>query len=202
MTLKELKTIVADVNATNIRLGGFCDEYIKLHDELQIKVDEQCQKVKIVNTDFFDNSLPIFGASETKARILSLPEVYDCYEVLLCGLENADTTEIQVKCIKKAVRLDDPSDSKNAGLCLLGPVYHLPYRVAIIFADTRKAWDTFIADSNYWDNTYGEAYVYDEFRTEQECEEFIRSFAEDIDESVGDRVIKIKDERLKMKDGN
>ena len=194
MTLKELKTIVANINATNIRVGGFCDEYSNLHDELQIKVDEQYQEVQIVNTEFFDN-LPVFGASETKARILSLPEMYDDYEVLLYGLENATTHEIHIKCIWKAVRLDDPTDNLNAGLCLLGPVRHLPYRVAIIFADTRKAWDLDIADSDYWDNTYGEAYVYDEFRTEQEREEFIQSYANDIDESVGDRVIKIKDEK-------
>ena len=70
---------------------------------------------------------------------------------------------------------------------------HKPYRVAIIFADTRKVWDTFIADSGYWDNTYCEAYVYDEFRTEQEREEFIHQYADEIDQSVGDRVIKIKD---------
>ena len=195
MTLKELKTIVANINATNIRVGGFCDEYSNLHDELQIKVDEQYQEVQIVNTEFFDHSLPVFGASETKARILSLPEAYDDYEVLLRGLENATTHEIHIKCIWKAVRLDDPTDDLNAGLCLLGPVRHLPYRVAIIFADTRKAWDLDIADSDYWDNTYGEAYVYDEFRTEQEREEFIQSYANDIDESVGDRVIKIKDEK-------
>lgn len=193
MILKELKTIVANINATNIRVGGFCDEYSKLHDELQIKVDEQHQEVQIVNTEFFNNSLPVFGASETKARILSLPEAYDGYEVLLHGLENADTTVLYVKSIKKAVRLDDPADSQNAGLCLLGPVKHKPYRVAIIFADTRKVWDTFIADSGYWDNTYGEAYVYDEFRTEQEREEFIHQYADEIDQSVGDRVIKIKD---------
>ncbi len=195
MTLKELKTIVANINATNIRVGGFCDEYSNLHDELQIKVDEQYQEVQIVNTEFFDHSLPVFGASETKARILSLPEAYDDYEVLLRGLENATTHEIHIKCIKKAVRLDDPINSQNAGLCLLGPVRHLPYRVAIIFADTRKAWDLDIADSDYWDNTYGEAYIYGEFRTEQEREEFIQSYANDIDESVGDRVIKIKDEK-------
>ena len=190
MILKELKTIVANINATNIRVGGFCDEYSKLHDELQIKVDEQHQEVQIVNTEFFNNSLPVFGASETKARILSLPEAYDGYEVLLHGLENADTTVLYVKSIKKAVRLDDPADSQNAGLCLLGPVKHKPYRVAIIFADTRKVWDTFIADSGYWDNTYGEAYVYDEFRTEQEREEFIHQYADEIDQSVGDRVIR------------
>ena len=189
MTLKELKTIVANINATNIRVGGFCDEYSNLHDELQIKVDEQHQEVQIVNTEFFNNSLPVFGASETKARILSLPEAYDGYEVLLHGLENADTTVLYVKSIKKAVRLDDPADSQNAGLCLLGPVRHLPYRVAIIFADTRKAWDLDIADSDYWDNTYGEAYVFGEFRTGQEREEFIHQYADKIDRSVGDRLI-------------
>ncbi len=191
MTLKELKTIAADINATNIRVGGFCDKFSKLHDELQILVNEQYQEVKIVNTEFFDHSIPVFGASETKARILSLSELYDSYEVLMHGLENADTHEIHVKCIKKGVRLDDPSDSRNAGLCLLGPVRHLPYRVAIVFADTRKAWDPDMADSDYWDNTYGEAYVYDEFRTEQEREEFIQSYADVIDESVGDKIIRI-----------
>ena len=118
MTLKELKTIVANINATNIRVGGFCDEYSNLHDELQIKVDEQYQEVQIVNTEFTDLSLPVFGTSETKARILSLPEAYDDYEVLLHGLENATTHEIHIKCIWKAVRLDDPINSQNAGICL------------------------------------------------------------------------------------
>ena len=189
MTLKELKTIVANINATNIRVGGFCDEYNNLHDELQIKVDEQYQEVQIVNTEFTDLSLPVFGASETKARILSLPEAYDDYEVLLHGLENATTHEIHIKCIWKAVRLDDPTDNLNAGLCLLGPVRHLPHRVAIIFADTRKAWDLDIADADCWDNTYGEAYVFGEFRTGQEQEEFIHQYADKIDRSVGDRLI-------------
>ncbi|MBR6979373.1 MAG: hypothetical protein IKH88_06015 [Prevotella sp.] len=185
-----MKTIVANINATNIRVGGFCDEYSNLHDELQIKVNEQYQEVLIVNTEFSDHSLHVFGASETKARILSLPEAYNDYEVLLHGLENATTHEIHIKCIMKAVRLDDPINSQNAGLCLLGPVRYLPYRVTIIFADTRKAWDLDIADPDYWDNTYGEAYVFGEFRTEQEREEFIQSYANDIDESVGDRVIR------------
>ena len=186
MTLKELKTIVANINATNIRLGGFCDEYANLHDELQIKVDEQCKEVQIVNTEFTDHSLPVFGASETKARILSLPEAYDDYEVLLRGLVNATTHEIHIKCIWKAVRLDDPTDDLNAGLCLLGPVRHLPFRVTIIFADTRKAWDLDIADADCWD---GEPYVFGEFRTRQEREEFLHQYADKIDQSVGDRVI-------------
>ena len=187
MTLQELKTIVANISATNIRIGGFCEKYINLHDELQLKVDELHQEVQIVNTYFYDTNLPIFGVSETKARILTLPKAYDSYEVVLCGLENNTTLDVFVKRIKKTVRLDDPSNSQNAGLCLLGPVRHLPFCVTIIFADTRRL---DMGDSNIRPNELLEPYVYKEFWTEEERENFIKSYADDIDESVGDRVIR------------
>ena len=90
MTLQELKSMVANINAANIRVGGFCEDYGKLHDELQLHVDKQHRAIQIVNTEFYAD-LPVFGPSETKARILSLPEAYDRYEVLLVGWENADS---------------------------------------------------------------------------------------------------------------
>lgn len=192
MILKELKEIVANINATNIRVGGFCKDYSKLHDELQLIVDDLHKQVCIDNTEFFDKDTPVFGASETKARILSLPEAYDEYEVLLSGLENADTSTQHVKRIKKVIRLDDPSDSQNVGLSLQGPVFHLPYIVAIIKADTTLAWDEegYMYYNEYYVNGYGEPFIYDEFWTEQEREDFIQSYADIIDESVGDRVIR------------
>lgn len=191
MTLKELKAIVANINATNIRVGGFCKEYSKLHDELQLKVDDLHKQVEIVNTEFYEN-LPVFGTSETKARILSLPETVDDYEVLLSGLENADTSTIHVKGIKKVVRLDDPSNSQNVGLSLQGPVFHLPYIVTIIKADTTLAWDEegYMYMNEYCVNGDGEPFIYNEFWTEQEREDFILSYADIIDESVGDRIIR------------
>lgn len=190
MILKELKAIVANINATNIRIGGFCKEYRKLHDEFQLKIDDLHKLVSIVNTEFYKD-LPIFGTSETKARILSLPEACDEYEVLLDGLENAHACVILLKSIKKVVRLDDPSDSQNVGLCLKGPVFHKPYIVTIIMADTSCSWDD---DMLIWDkynlNGRGEFFIYDEFWTEQEREDFILSYADIFDESVGDRVIR------------
>ena len=192
MALKELKAIVANINATNIRVGGFCKEYSKLHDELQLEVDDQHKKVSIVNTDFFSKDFPVFGASETKARILSLPETIDDYEVLLSGFENADTTTQNVKSIKKVVRLDDPSDSQNVGLSLQGPVFHFPYSATIIFADTTCAWDEegYMYYNEYCVNGYDEPFIHRDFWTEQEREDFIQSYADVIDESVGDRVIR------------
>ena len=186
MKLKELKTIVANINATTIRIGGFCEEYSQLHDELQLKTDERKRLILIVNT-YFEEDLPMFGPSETKARILTLPEAYDSYEVLLQGLENAYTQDRHLKSIMKAVRLDDPSDSRNAGLRLLGPIFHLPYRVMIVFADTRP----YSSDvPKRMGRGCEETYIYDEFWTEQEREDFIRSYADIIDESVGDRVVR------------
>ena len=191
MILKELKAIVANINAVNIRMGGFCKDYDKLHEELQLKVDDLHQQVSIVNTEFYENS-PVFGASETKARILSLPETIDDYEALLSGLENADTSEILVKSIKKVVRLDDPSDSQNVGLSLQGPVFHLPYIATIIKADTTLAWDEegYMYMNEYCVNGDGEPFIYREFWTEQEREDLIQSKADIINESVGDRVIR------------
>ncbi|MBR2102987.1 MAG: hypothetical protein IJ928_09575, partial [Prevotella sp.] len=90
-------------------LGGFCEDYAKLHDELQLHVDKQHRAIQIVNTDFYADQ-PVFGPSETKARILSLPEAYDRYEVLLVGWENADSETPYRKRVVKAVRLDNPSD--------------------------------------------------------------------------------------------
>ena len=87
------------------------------------------------------------------------------------------------KRVVKAVRLDNPSDIRHAGLCLLGPVFHRPYGAAILFADTRRPY------GGEW-----EPYVYDEFWTEKEREDFIQSYAGHIDETVGDRVIRLHHE--------
>lgn len=190
MKLQELKKIVAGINAANIRLGGFCEKYKWLHDQLQIKVDKERKQVLLVNT-FFDENLPVFNPSETKARILVLPETYDNYEVLLSGCENAKTDVILMKRIKKAIRMDDPANAQNAGLCLLGPVYHLPYSVTIVFADTR--WESNVEKATDLLNVYeqdDEIFIYHEFWTEQEREDFIREHAEFIDELVGDRIIR------------
>ena len=53
MTLQELKSMVANINAANIRVGGFCEDYGKLHDELQLHVDKQHRAIQIVNTEFW-----------------------------------------------------------------------------------------------------------------------------------------------------
>ena len=185
MKLKELKAIVANVNADNLRLAGFCDDYNKMPEQNQFKVIEQMKTVCIFNMDFEDD-LPVFGPSETKEQILSLSSEFDDYEVLLVGGEEVDC-EPELKRVKKTRRLDDPSDSCNAGLCLLGPMYHSQYRVLIVFADTRKAKEEDMDDICV--NEWGEAYLSEEFDTTEEREQFVLQHREFIDESVGDRII-------------
>ena len=186
MKLKELKAIVVSVDADNLRLAGFCDEYSKMPEKNQLMVIEESKNVCIFNMDFEDD-LPVFGPSETKDKILSLPSEYDDYEILLVGGEEIDC-EPELKSVMKTRRLDDPSDSRNAGLCLMGPMFHKPYRVIIIFADTRKAVnDEFNEDICV--NEWGESYLSDEFDTKEERERFVLQYKERIDESVGDRII-------------
>ena len=96
--------------------------------------------------------------------------------------------EQELKSVMKTRRLDDPSDSRNAGLCLMGPMFHKPYRVLIVFADTRKVVnDEF--DDDICVNEWGESYLSDEFDTKEERERFVLQYRERIDESVGDRII-------------
>ena len=189
MTLRELKAIVAQIEAPNLRLAGFCNDYNKMFEEHQIKVDIPRQRVCIINT-LFEDDLPVFGPSETKARILSVPTEYDHYELILMGWEEQDINVIYPKRILKTERLDDPKDETNAGLRLLGPVYHLPYRVTIVFADTRMNAQAKYADLDFIVNSYEEAYISEEFETEEEREHFIKEHADYIDESVGDRIIR------------
>ena len=188
MKLKELKAIVANVDTENLRLAGFCDEYDKMPKKNQFKVIEQMQTICIFNMNFVDD-LPVYGSSETKEQILSLSSDYDDYEVLLVGSEEANR-EPELKRIMKTRRLDDPTDPRSSGLCLLGPMYHKPYRVLMIFADTRKA----IADEfkdNICVNEWGESCYSEEFDTEEELEQYVLRHKGIVDESVGDRIIYI-----------
>lgn len=189
MTLRELKAIVAQIEAPNLRLAGFCNDYNKMFEEHQIKIDIPGQRVFIINT-LFEDDLPVFGSSETKARILSVPAEYDHYELILWGWEEQDINVIYVKRILKTKRLDDPNSETNVGLCLLGPANHHPYRVTIVFADTRMTAQARYADLDFLVNSYDEAYIAEEFDTKEERENFIKEHAVYIDESVGDRIIR------------
>lgn len=188
MTLRELKAIVAQIEAPNLRLAGFCNDYKKMFEEYQIEVDIPRQRVYISN-DAIDD-LPVFGPSETKARILSVPAEYDHYELILDGCEEQDINVCHIKRVLKTERLDDPQNDANAGLCLLGPVAHSPYRATIVFADTRMNAQARYADLDFSETSYCEAYITKEFETEEKRENFIKEHADYIDESVGDRIIR------------
>lgn len=191
MTLRELKAIVAQIEAPNLRLAGFCNDYKKMFEEYQIEVDIPRQRVYINNDAItFEDDLPVFGPSETKARILSVPAEYDHYELILMGCEEQDTCVCHVKRVLKTERLDDPQNDANAGLCLLGPVAHSPYRATIVFADTRMNAQARYADLDFSETSYCEAYITKEFETEEKRENFIKEHADYIDESVGDRIIR------------
>lgn len=178
---------MSGVDADTLRLAGFCDEFSNMPEKNQFKVIEKMQTVCIFNMDF-EEDLPVFDSSETKEQLMSLSSEFDDYEVLLVGSEEADS-DPQLKCVMKTQRQDDPSDPRNAGLCLLGPTMHKPYRVIIIFADTRKAVKNEFSDIRV--NDWGESYLSDEFDTEEERERFVHrlQLGGNVDESVGDRII-------------
>ena len=67
-------------------------------------------------------------------------------------------------------------------------MFHKPYRVLIVFADTRKAVNDEFND-DICVNEWGESYLSDEFDTKEERELFVLQLMDCIDESVGDRII-------------
>ena len=188
MKLKELKAVVAQIEAPCLRLAGFCNDYNKMLDEHQIEVDTQRQKV-ILHNDDFEDDLPVFGPSETKARILSVPAEYDEFDIILHGQEEDGADGVRSKRVVSARRLDDPADPRNAGLCLLGPVWHAPCRVTIVFADTRINCRSKFIGLDFYLNSDGEVCVSKDFDTEEERNAFLAKHAGLIDESVGDSVV-------------
>ena len=125
MKLQELKNILADIKATNVRFGGFCDAYGLLPTQYQLRISEKNETINITNdVELNGYGSEIYDDTTFKDKLLSLPDNYNNYDLFLSGTE--DTSEqsivIVIKEIK-TVRILHVSDNENClGVCLLGPV--------------------------------------------------------------------------------
>ena len=125
MNLVELKNVLKDVKATNVRFGGFCDDYSLLPTHYQIGISENGKTICILDSPDV-NGIEGEGYDQTTMlnKIMSLPEAYNDYELFLSGVEDTSesSTSIVVKTIKVVRFLNTPGDESQIGICLLGPV--------------------------------------------------------------------------------
>ena len=171
VTLKELKEVLADVNATKVRFGGFCDDYSLLPTQYQIGISEEGKTVCIIdNPDLNGIEGEVFDESSMKEKILSLPEEYDDFDLYLSGVENTNTVVLLIKQIKKTRLLPVLGDDNKVGVCLLGPVYspeaNTVYYTEVVIEDQKSAeliksqeflllLDTYLPNVKSTDHKYG-----------------------------------------------
>ena len=125
MNLVELKNVLKDVKATNVRFGGFCDDYSLLPTHYQIGISENGKTICILDSpDVNGIEGEVYDQTTMLNKIMSLPEAYNDYELFLSGVEDTSerSTSIVVKTIKDVRFLNTPGDESQIGICLLGPV--------------------------------------------------------------------------------
>lgn len=125
MNLVELKNVLKDVKATNVRFGGFCDDYSLLPTHYQIGISENGKTICILDSpDVNGIEGEVYDQTTMLNKIMSLPEAYNDYELFLSGVEDTSesSTSIVVKTIKVVRFLNTPGDESQIGICLLGPV--------------------------------------------------------------------------------
>ena len=125
MNLGELKKVLESVKATNVRFGGFCDEYALLPTQYQIGMSENGKTICILDCpDVNGIEGEVYDHTTMLNQLMSLPETYDDYDLFLSGVEDTSehSTSIVVKTINAVRFLNTPSDESQIGICLLGPV--------------------------------------------------------------------------------
>ena len=125
MNLGELKKILEGVKATNVRFGGFCDEYSLLSTQYQIGISENGKTICILNSpDVNGIEGEVYDQTTMLSEIMSLPEAYNDYDLFLSGVEDTSerSTSIVVKTVYTVRMLNTPDDESQMGVCLLGPV--------------------------------------------------------------------------------
>ena len=125
MNLGELKNVLKDVKATNVRFGGFCDDYSLLPTHYQIGISENGKTICILDSpDVNGIEGEVYDQTTMLNKIMSLPEAYNDYDLFLSGVEDTSesSTSIVVKTIKAVRFLNTPGDESQIGICLLGPV--------------------------------------------------------------------------------
>lgn len=125
MNLGELKNVLKDVKATNVRFGGFCDDYSLLPTHYQIGISENGKTICILDSpDVNGIEGEVYDQTTMLSEIMSLPEAYNDYDLFLSGVEDTSerSTSIVVKTVYTVRMLNTPDDESQMGVCLLGPV--------------------------------------------------------------------------------
>ncbi len=125
MKFGKLKEVLKTVKATNVRFGGFCDDYCLLPTHYQIGISENGKTICILdNLDVNGIEGEDFDQTNMQNKLLSLPDTYDDYDLFLSGVEDTSerSTSIVVKTINTVRFLNTPGDESQVGICLLGPV--------------------------------------------------------------------------------
>lgn len=125
MNLGELKKALEDVKTTNVRFGGFCDDYSLLPTHYQIGISENGKTICILDSPDVNGVVgEVYDQTTMLNKIMSLPETYNDYDLFLSGVEDTSerSTSIVVKTINTVRMLNTPDDESQMGVCLLGPV--------------------------------------------------------------------------------
>lgn len=153
MNLGELKNVLKDVKATNVRFGGFCDDYSMLPTHYQIGISENGKTICILDSpDVNGIEGEVYDQTTMLNKIMSLPEAYNDYELFLSGVEDTSesSTSIVVKTIKVVRFLNTPGDESQIGICLLGPVRNpnttSVYYTEIVIEDKKAQKDSLMSD--------------------------------------------------------
>ena len=153
MNLGELKNVLKDVKDTNVRFGGFCDDYSLLPTHYQIGISENGKTICILDSpDVNGIEGEVYDQTTMLNKIMSLPEAYNDYELFLSGVEDTSesSTSIVVKTIKVVRFLNTPGDESQIGICLLGPVRNPDttsvYYTEIVIEDEKALKDSLTSD--------------------------------------------------------
>ena len=125
MNIGELRKVLVGVKATNVRFGGFCEDYNLLPTQYQLGISDTGKTICLIDSpDINGIEGEVYDQMTILSKLLSLPETYNDYELFLSGVEDASehSTSIVVKNINTVRILNTPGDESQVGICLLGPV--------------------------------------------------------------------------------
>ena len=125
MNIGELRKVLVGVKATNVRFGGFCEDYNLLPTQYQLGISDTGKTICLIDSpDINGIEGEVYDQMTILSKLLSLPETYNDYELFLSGVAPAPEppTSILLTNIKTVRVLNTPGDESQVGICLLGPV--------------------------------------------------------------------------------
>lgn len=125
MKLKDLKEKLSGIKATDVRFGGFCEDYSLLPTHYQLGISEIGKTICILDSpDMNGMEGEVYDQTTMLSKIMSLSEAYNNYDLFLSGVEDTSerSTTMVIKTIKDVRVLNTPDDESQIGICLLGPV--------------------------------------------------------------------------------